>query len=79
MPKESQWDARPHPAPMASQARHESVAQIGTCASRIVVPLEREKESQALNKFIAVVPASASAQLEDSTGSLDYTRGPTAS
>jgi hypothetical protein len=28
---------------MASQARHESVAQIGTCASRIVVPQERVK------------------------------------
>ena len=31
------------PALLASQARHESVAQIGTCASRIVVPRRRSR------------------------------------
>ena len=30
----------PHPSPVASQARHESVSRDGTCASRIVVPVE---------------------------------------
>jgi site-specific DNA-methyltransferase (adenine-specific) len=33
---------RPHPNPMASQARHKSGAHQRTCASRIVVPQERE-------------------------------------
>jgi len=42
-------EARPHPSPMASQARHGAVAQIGTCASRIVVPQEREKHLRAIN------------------------------
>jgi hypothetical protein len=36
-------DVRPHPGPMASQARHESVAPKEVCASRNVVPQEREK------------------------------------
>jgi hypothetical protein len=31
-------NVRPHPCPMASQARHESVAQQETCAPRNVVP-----------------------------------------
>src|SRR4051812_32050256 len=34
-------NARPHPGPVASQARHESVSRGGTFASRIVVPLRR--------------------------------------
>src|SRR5581483_4573012 len=37
----SQRDDRPHPNPMASQARHESVSREGTFASRNVVPQER--------------------------------------
>src|SRR5579862_2682780 len=37
--------ARPHPSPMASQARHKSVSRETTSASRYVVPQEREKHS----------------------------------
>ena len=36
---------RPHPGPMASQARHEIDAPNKLCASRNVVPQERENES----------------------------------
>jgi hypothetical protein len=38
---------RPHPGPVASQARHELVAPQETCASRNVVPQEREMVSGA--------------------------------
>ena len=36
-------EARPHPGPMASQARHELVAPQEFCAPRTVVPQERVK------------------------------------
>src|SRR5580698_4923108 len=36
-------NVRPHPNPMASQARHESVSPEETSASRYVVPQERGK------------------------------------
>src|SRR5579862_1286962 len=39
--------ARPHPSPVASQARHKSVARGLTSASRFVVPQEREKSQRA--------------------------------
>ena len=42
--KSSKLDnVRPHPGPMASQARHESVSPQELCASRNMVPQEREK------------------------------------
>jgi N-acetylmuramoyl-L-alanine amidase len=39
----SQFEARPHPDPVASQAHHQMVAQYYETASRYVVPQEREK------------------------------------
>jgi hypothetical protein len=39
---EDSVNARPHPGPLASQARHQMVARYYGTASQYVVPLERE-------------------------------------
>ena len=57
-PSEVRGYARPHPGLMASQARLKTVAQYGTCASRKVVPKEKEKRSpRFVNWFGAVAAA----------------------
>src|SRR5437660_1732057 len=50
---------RPHPGPMASQARHELVSTKKLCASRIVVHQERENASVGLGDSGSVVADAA--------------------
>ncbi len=49
-------NARPHPCPMASQARHELEAPQELCAPRNVVPQERENVAARLD-YLAVLVA----------------------
>src|SRR5271167_1988946 len=64
--------ARPHPGPMASQARHEPVSPKGTIASRYVVPREREQRRGQLEcgyhgvwRPLLAVPCQESKDLRD--------------
>src|SRR5436190_14668197 len=43
--------ARPHPGPMASQARHDFVTPQETNAPRFVIPQEKEKRRQSPSVF----------------------------
>jgi hypothetical protein len=47
--------ARPHPCPMASQARHKLVSPKELCASRNVVPQERVNRPARVNNFTPVL------------------------
>ena len=61
---------RPHPNPMASQARHQSVSREGTSASRYVVPQERVKHRSLVGRFGAPVPSAREREKRQRTGAV---------